>query len=76
MTGLATYDLFEGKGELENVLSHYLAAQQPDGDGAPPPPLHPETMIDAPMPAVVDPLDYLVALPDQDHFGNSVNHGV
>ncbi|MFN3433124.1 MAG: BapA/Bap/LapF family large adhesin, partial [Sphingomonas sp.] len=75
-TGLATYDLFEGKGELEDVLSHYLAAQRPD-DGVPATDMpHPTMVIHAPMPAVVDPLDYLVTLPDQDHIGNTINHAV
>ena len=37
---------------------------------------HPTMVIHAPMPAVVDPLDYLVTLPDQDHIGNTINHAV
>ncbi|MGP7796930.1 BapA/Bap/LapF family large adhesin [Sphingomonas sp. CLY1604] len=75
-TGLATYDLFEGRGELEDVLSHYLATQPQDGGTTTAESAHAAVMIDAPLPPVVDPLDYLVTLPDQDHIGNTVNHGV
>ena len=60
------YDLFEGQGAIEDVLNHYLAAQLPAEPTDVSETVRPEMMVNASLPAVVDPLDYLVATPDHD----------
>ncbi|MGU3315369.1 BapA/Bap/LapF family large adhesin [Sphingomonas sp. M6A6_1c] len=74
--GLATYQLFEGRGELEDVLSHYLATQQngihADALSAD----HSAAVAPVAAAVVADPLDYLATLDDQTHHGTTVNHVV
>ncbi|AIT06636.1 hypothetical protein MC45_09940 [Sphingomonas taxi] len=74
--GLATYELFEGRGELEDVLSHYLATQQngihADASGAD----HSAAVVPVAAAVVADPLDYLATLDDQTHHATTVNHVV
>ena len=72
----AAYDLFEGKGELEDVLSHYLAVQQEETPLGIPETVHPAMVESAAMPAIVDPFDYIATMPDQDHNGTASNHVV
>jgi VCBS repeat-containing protein len=71
--GRAIYDVFEGQGELENVLANFLPPEQPAalegvGDAG-----HPAFAIDVAMPAVADPLDYIVAPEDPDRHGTNTN---
>ena len=74
---LAAYDLFEGQGDLENVLTHYLATQTDDPHGAMPATDYPVSVMNSAMPAIADPLDYLVVSPeDHDRYGITTNHVV
>jgi hypothetical protein len=75
-TGLATYDLFEGQGEIEDVLTQYLAMQPAEEPVDTPEVERPEMVLNEPSPAITDPLDFLVTLQDQDHYGTSANHVV
>ncbi|SFR76225.1 BapA/Bap/LapF family large adhesin [Sphingomonas jatrophae] len=73
--GQLAYDLFEGQGDLETVLSRYLADQ---GDTAPAaePSAAPanDTAPDiAALPEPSDPLSYLVMPDDQDRYGQAAN---
>ncbi|MES3043815.1 BapA/Bap/LapF family large adhesin [Sphingomonas faeni] len=71
--GRAIYEVFEGQGELESVLANYLPPEETTaldgvGDAG-----HPSFAVDVAMPAVVDPLDYIVAPEDPDRFGTNAN---
>jgi VCBS repeat-containing protein len=71
--GRAIYAVFEGQGELENVLANFLPPEQHTalegvGDAG-----HPAFAIDVAMPAVADPLDYIVAPEDPDRHGTHSN---
>jgi VCBS repeat-containing protein len=74
--GLATYDLFEGRGELEDVLSHYLATHpaslQPEASVVD----HNAAVVAVSPQMVADPLDYLATLDDQTQHQTTVNHVV
>ncbi len=75
-TVAATYDLFEGRGEVEDVLSHYLGTQGRVETTDPAETVRPVMAFDAPMPAVADPLDYLVTTPEQYRDETASNHVV
>ncbi len=75
-TVAATYDLFEGRGEVEDVLSHYLGTQGGVETTDPAETVRPVMAFDAPMPAVADPLDYLVTTPEQYRDETASNHVV
>ncbi len=71
--GRAIYDVFEGQGELESVLADYLPPEETTalegvGDAR-----HPTFAVDVAVPAVVDPLDYIVAPEDPDRLGTNTN---
>jgi VCBS repeat-containing protein len=71
--GRAIYDVFEGQGELENVLANYLPPEPPAvlegiGDAG-----YSTIAIDVAMPTVVDPLAYIVAVEDLDRYSNNTN---
>jgi len=71
--GRAIYDVFEGQGELESVLADYLPPEETTalegvGDAG-----HPTFAVDVAVPAVVDPLDYIVAPEDPDRLGTNTN---
>jgi VCBS repeat-containing protein len=74
--GLATYDLFEGRGELEDVLSHYLASHpgslQPEASFVD----HNAAVVPVAPQIVADPLDYLATVDDQTHHQTTINHVV
>ncbi|MEH3158868.1 MAG: hypothetical protein PGN08_07960 [Sphingomonas taxi] len=74
-TGLAAYDLFEGQGSVEDVLSHYLGDGGDGGGGAADTPVVVAT-INAPPPVVADPLDYLVLTDEQARNGTVATHVV
>ncbi len=74
--GLATYDLFEGKGELEDVLSHYLTEPQADPASDTAEFVHPAAVENTMLPVVEDPFSFLATLPDQDQNGTVTNHVV
>jgi VCBS repeat-containing protein len=74
--GLATYDLFEGRGELEDVLSHYLVGQQHDAV-LPTAETQVSTSVEvASTSPMVDSLDFLVTLQDQDHNGSNIHYAM
>ncbi len=75
-TVAATYDLFEGRGEVEDVLSHYLGTQGRVETTDPAETVRPVMAFDAPMPAVADPFDYLVTTPEQYRDETASNHVV
>ncbi len=75
-TVAATYDLFEGRGEVEDVLSHYLGTQGGVETTDPAETVRPVMAFDARMPAVADPLDYLVTTPEQYRDETASNHVV
>ncbi len=74
--GLAAYDLFEGKGELEDVLSHYLTEPQTDPASDTAEFVHPAAVENTMLPVVEDPFSFLATLPDQDQNGTVTNHVV
>ncbi|KQM73858.1 BapA/Bap/LapF family large adhesin [Sphingomonas sp. Leaf20] len=74
--GLAAYDLFEGKGELEDVLSHYLTEPQADPASDTAEFVHPAAVENTMLPVVEDPFSFLATLPDQDQNGTVTNHVV
>ncbi len=74
--GLAAYDLFEGKGELEDVLSHYLTEPQADPASDTAEFVHPAAIENTMLPVVEDPFSFLATLPDQDQNGTVTNHVV
>ncbi len=74
--GLAAYDLFEGKGELEDVLSHYLTEPQTDPASDTAEFVHPAAIENTMLPVVEDPFSFLATLPDQDQNGTVTNHVV
>ncbi len=74
--GLATYDLFDGKGELEDVLSHYLTEPQADPASDTAEFVHPAAVENTMLPVVEDPFSFLATLPDQDQNGTVTNHVV
>ncbi len=74
--GLAAYDLFEGKGELEDVLSHYLTEPQADPASDTAEFVHPAAVENTMLPVVEDPFSFLAPLPDQDQNGTVTNHVV
>lgn len=71
--GFATYDLFEGRGELEDVLSHYLDSTDGNKIGANGEVTALPAPIDMPTAAGADPLGYLVLDLDQHHTGSLSN---
>ena len=74
---LAAYDLFEGKGDLEDVLTRYLATQTDDRSTEVAAAGHPPMIADVIAPPVADPLDYLAISPDDhDRHGITTNHVV
>ncbi len=74
--GLAAYDLFEGKGELEDVLSHYLTEPQADPASDTAEFVHLAAVENTMLPVVEDPFSFLATLPDQDQNGTVTNHVV
>ncbi len=74
--GLAAYDLFEGKGELEDVLSHYLTEPQADPASDTAEFVHPAAVENTMLPVVEDPFSFLATLPDQGQNGTVTNHVV
>ncbi len=74
--GLAAYDLFEGKGELEDVLSHYLTEPQANPASDTAEFVHPAAVENTMLPVVEDPFSFLATLPDQDQNGTVTNHVV
>lgn len=74
--GLATYDLFEGQGELEDVLSQYLAAEPQALTGEEPDTVSFDPIVVTEIATVVDPFDYLATIPDQDQNGLVTSHVV
>jgi VCBS repeat-containing protein len=74
--GLATYELFEGRGELEDVLSHYLATQQNGIHADASSVDNSAAVVPVAAAVVADPLDYLATLDDQTHHATTVNHVV
>ncbi len=74
--GLAAYDLFEGKGELEDVLWHYLTEPQADPASDTAEFVHPAAVENTMLPVVEDPFSFLATLPDQDQNGTVTNHVV
>ncbi|PTM44951.1 hypothetical protein C8J24_3168 [Sphingomonas aerolata] len=74
--GLATYDLFEGQGELEDVLSQYLAEEPQASIREEPDTVSFDPIVVTEIATVVDPFDYLATIPDQDQNGLVTSHVV
>ncbi|TVV76525.1 BapA/Bap/LapF family large adhesin, partial [Sphingomonas solaris] len=64
---LATYDLFEGQGDLEDVLSNYLSARHDGATVVADTASYSSNSIDLSGSTVTDPFDYLVTVNDHDH---------
>ena len=75
-TAVATYDLFEGRGQLEDVLSHYLGTPTENASTGPLVSIHSAAAIDVAATTPTDPLGYLVMPEDPNHTGITANHVV